>query len=124
MKEERTILLPIQHLQSSPFTIHNSQFIIPTVPAHPRPKTQSRKLSLEDRILLLALAAAVPALLVAMLLLWRGDYTSKTQWTLTILIVADWLGFAFSIRATVTRPLLTLSNILAALREEDYPIRA
>src|SRR6266702_6303145 len=63
-------------------------------------------------------------MLVAMLLLWRGDYTSKTQWTLTILIVAVWLGFAFSIRERVTRPLQTLSNILAALREEDYSIRA
>ena len=94
------------------------------MPAHPRRKTQSRKLSLEDRILLLALAAAVPALLVAMLLLWRGDYTSKTQWTLTILIVAVWLGFTFSIRERVTRPLQTLSNILAALREGDYSIRA
>src|SRR5207302_1717011 len=78
----------------------------------------------EDRILLLALAAAVPALLVAMILLWRGDYTSKTQWTVTILIAAVWLGFTFSIRERVTRPLQTLSNILAALREEDYSIRA
>jgi two-component system nitrogen regulation sensor histidine kinase NtrY len=94
------------------------------VPAHPRPKTHSRKLSLEDRILLLALAAASPALLVALILLWQGDYTSKTQWTLTLLIVAVWLGFTFSIRERVTRPLQTLSNILSALREEDYSIRA
>jgi nitrogen fixation/metabolism regulation signal transduction histidine kinase len=59
-----------------------------------------------------------------MVLLWRGDYTPKVQWTLTILIVGVWMGFAFGLRERVVRPLQTLSNILAALREGDYSIRA
>lgn len=59
-----------------------------------------------------------------MVLLWRGDYTSKVQWTLTVLIVGVWMGFAFALRERVVRPLQTLSNILAALREGDYSIRA
>src|SRR5438876_2815314 len=72
----------------------------------------------------MALAAALPAMLVSMVLLWRGDYTAKTQWTLTVVIAGVWLGFAFSLRERIVRPLQTLSNILAALREEDYSIRA
>jgi PAS domain S-box-containing protein len=35
-----------------------------------------------------------------------------------------WLGFAFSLRHRVVTPLQTLANILAALRESDFSIRA
>src|SRR5262249_17742469 len=45
-------------------------------------------------------------------------------WTLTALIVALWLGFAMSAQQHVIRPLQTLSNLLAALREGDYSMRA
>ncbi|HKS95024.1 MAG TPA: ATP-binding protein [Terriglobia bacterium] len=83
-----------------------------------------RRLSHERRILLIATAAATPAVIVAMILLWRGDFTPKVQWTLTVLIVGVWMGFAFGLRERVVRPLQTLSNILAALREGDYSIRA
>ena len=72
----------------------------------------------------MAFVASLPAVLVAMLLLWRGDYTPKVQWTLTVLIAGVWLGFAVGLRERVIRPLQTLSNILAALREGDYSIRA
>jgi two-component system nitrogen regulation sensor histidine kinase NtrY len=78
----------------------------------------------EHRILLLALAAGFPALLVALILLWDGDFTPKTQWTLTALIGLCWVGFAAAAQGRVVRPLQTLSNLLAALREGDYSIRA
>ncbi len=45
-------------------------------------------------------------------------------WTVTILVVLFWLGVAFALRERVVRPLQTLSNMLAALREEDFSIRA
>ncbi len=93
------------------------------MPAHPKRKPR-RELSHERRILLTAFVASLPAVLVAMVLLWRGDYSSKVQWTLTLLIAGVWLGFAFSLHERVVRPLQTLSNILAALREGDYSIRA
>ena len=41
----------------------------------------------EQRILLMALIAAAPAVLTSMLILWLGDYTPKVQWTLTVVIV-------------------------------------
>ncbi len=59
-----------------------------------------------------------------MLLLWLGDFTPKVQWTLTLVVVLWWLGFAAAIRERVVRPLQTLSNLLAALSEGDYSIRA
>ena len=80
-------------------------------------------LSHDRRILLLALVAGSPGALVALWLLWSGDYTPKVQWTLTVLIVGFWLGFCFSLRERVIFPLQTLSNLLAALREGDYSIR-
>ncbi len=59
-----------------------------------------------------------------MILIWGGDYTAKVQWTLTLLILGFWLGLSFSARERVVTPLQTLSNLLAALREGDYSIRA
>ena len=39
-------------------------------------------------------------------------------------MVLFWLGSTFALRERVVRPLQTLSNMLAALREEDFSIRA
>ena len=78
----------------------------------------------ERRILLLALAAGVGSTIVALILLWIGPYSSKLQWTLTVIMVITWLSFAFSAQSRVVFPLRTLSNLLAALREGDFSIRA
>jgi len=40
-----------------------------------------------------------------------------------MLIVGLWLGFAFSVRHRVVFSLQTLSNLLAAMREEDFSVR-
>src|SRR6202171_6408525 len=78
----------------------------------------------EQRILMLALVAGAPAVLTSMLMLWLGDHTPKVQWTLTVLILAFWLGFCFGLRERVASPLRTLANLLEAMREGDYFIRA
>ena len=90
-----------------------------------RTQPPSRKrLTFDQHILLLALLAALPAGVVGLVLLWTGDFTPKVQWTLTVLIVCAWWGFAYSLRERVVLPLQTLSNLLAALREGDYSFRA
>ncbi|HEY0702414.1 MAG TPA: ATP-binding protein [Candidatus Acidoferrales bacterium] len=78
----------------------------------------------ERRILLLALAAGLGGTLVAFILLWTGDFSANLRWTLSIVIVVAWLSFAFSAQSRVAFPLRTLSNLLAALREGDFSIRA
>jgi nitrogen fixation/metabolism regulation signal transduction histidine kinase len=83
-----------------------------------------RRLTYERRLQLLALAAGFPGSLIALILLWTDSYSPSTAWTLTLLIVAFWLGFALSLRHRVVFSLQTLSNLLAALREEDFSFRA
>src|SRR5438552_5437698 len=78
----------------------------------------------EQRITVMALIAASPAVLTSMLILWLGDYTPKVQWTLSVLIIGVWLGFCFGLRERVASPLRTLANLLEAMREGDYSIRA
>jgi two-component system nitrogen regulation sensor histidine kinase NtrY len=78
----------------------------------------------ESQVTRLALAAPVPALAVALWLLWTGAFAPRTQWTLTVLLVGCWLALAFTLRERVVRPLQTLSNMLAAIREQDYSLRS
>jgi two-component system nitrogen regulation sensor histidine kinase NtrY len=82
------------------------------------------RLTYERRIQLLALAAGLPGSLIALILLWTGNFSSGSFWTLAFLIVTLWMGFAFSLRNRVVFSLQTLSNLLAAMREEDFSLRA
>ena len=79
----------------------------------------------EGRIVILAIMAGLPGSLVALIMLWLHDPTpqAKTQWTLTVIIVGLWLGFAFAVRDRVVFPLQTISNLLSALREGDFSVR-
>jgi two-component system nitrogen regulation sensor histidine kinase NtrY len=83
-----------------------------------------KQLTYERRVQLLALAAGFPGTLIALILLGTGNFSSGAFWTLAFLIVSLWLGFAFSVRSRVVFSLQTLSNLLAALREEDFSLRA
>ncbi len=89
-----------------------------------RRKQETRRTSYEKRILLLALMSGLPGVSVALSMLWGNAYTAKVQWTLSVFILSVWCGFAFVLRERVVRHLQTLSNLLAALREGDYSIRA
>jgi PAS domain S-box-containing protein len=79
--------------------------------------------SYETRILLGALAVAVPALITLALVLWHAG----TAWrdALPIWIAAallTWAGAA-EMRRRAVYPLRTLTNLLEALREGDYSLR-
>jgi two-component system nitrogen regulation sensor histidine kinase NtrY len=78
----------------------------------------------ERQVTILALVAGLPSLVVAMVLLWTGDFAPRTQWTLTIVLAVFSLACALAMRERVIRPLQTLSNMLAAIREQDYSLRA
>ena len=81
------------------------------------------RLKFERRITLLALFAGFPAVALCALLLWYDGYSAQVQWTIDLLLVLLWLGIALNLRTRIVRPLQTLSNILAAIREGDYSIR-
>lgn len=74
-------------------------------------------------IVALAVAAAAPAVVVALALLFTGDYSARLRWTLTIVIVLAWLLLALALHDRVVRPLQTLANMLAAMREGDFSQR-
>ncbi len=85
------------------------------------PKTPPRH---ERLVFRLTLLAGFPGVFVSMYVLWREGYSGKVQWTLGLVIIGCWLITALVLRERVVRPLQTLSNMLAALREGDYSIRA
>ena len=81
------------------------------------------RLSHEGRVVMLAFLAGFPGSLTALWMLWSGDYRPQVQWTVSVVIVLAWLGFAFAVRERVVFPLQTLSNLLGALREGDFSVR-
>jgi two-component system nitrogen regulation sensor histidine kinase NtrY len=87
------------------------------------PKARHR-FSHEDRLTWITFGAVLPGAIVALVIIWFGGYTPKIQWTITLLIGGCALGFISSAREHIVRPLQTMTNLLAALREGDYSIRA
>ena len=78
----------------------------------------------ERRVLVLTLLGGLPGVVVALALLLGGDHSPAATWTLGVLVVGAWMGFAFALQEAVIRPLQTLSNLLSALREEDFSFKA
>jgi two-component system, NtrC family, nitrogen regulation sensor histidine kinase NtrY len=78
----------------------------------------------ERRVLLLAMAVAVPGTLLALALLWMSDYSLGARITITLVTVLASLLIAVALRAYVIHPLRTVSNLAAALREGDFSVRA
>jgi nitrogen fixation/metabolism regulation signal transduction histidine kinase len=89
-----------------------------------RRQRRKRGLRHEQMVLALALAAGLPGTCLALLFLWAGDHALRTRWTLSLVLVALWLVFAMATRERSVRPLQTLANMLAGLREGDYSLRA
>lgn len=84
---------------------------------------RSRGVRFEQRIRLLAFLVGFPGAVIALLLLWTGEFAARTQWTLTLLILAAWGACAAVLIERVRYPLRTVSNMLAALREGDFSLR-
>lgn len=84
---------------------------------------RTHRLSFERRIFLLAAAAGAPSLLCALILLWTGDFTDATRWTLAIVLTGLWFGFAIAVRERFSYAMRTLANLLGALRDGDFSFR-
>lgn len=81
-------------------------------------------LKYETRIFLLTVAAGLPGAAVALGFLWFGEQPPKVQWTLSLVVVSAWLGFAAAVRRRVVHSLQTVANLLQASREGDFSLRA
>ncbi|HYX28624.1 MAG TPA: ATP-binding protein [Pyrinomonadaceae bacterium] len=96
---------------------HSSTF------SHLDPAARTAHLKFEGRVIVLALAAGFPGVALCALLLWLNGYSARIQWTIDLLLIFFWLAISANLKNRVVRPLQTLSNILAAIREGDYSIR-
>jgi two-component system nitrogen regulation sensor histidine kinase NtrY len=83
-----------------------------------------RNLGHDRRVLLLAVLAGLPGVSVALGFIWLEPLTARVQWTATVALLGTWGGLTLLVREHVVRPLGTLANMLAALREGDFSIRA
>ena len=98
----------------------------PSASVRPRPTIGFRipRLRFELRLTALLLALTVPTLTLACiaLYLWHASAMVWTCVLVVLLLALAWLGSA--IFQHIVRPLQTLSNVVAALRENEYSFRA
>lgn len=76
---------------------------------------------------LLLISGAIPSL-IALLLIWGApgvvSSSPAVRWTLTLIVVLAWLGLGSFVLDRLTERLRTFGNLVAALREHDYTVRA
>lgn len=89
----------------------------PLIPA------KRRRIRYDAFVFLLSLLIALPATAIAEILLWTGGYSSELKWTVTLFIVLGWLIGGSFLQGQVVRPLQTLSNMVASIREDDFSFR-
>jgi PAS domain S-box-containing protein len=82
-----------------------------------------RARNLEGTIGWLAVAGALPGVLVAGYYLWTQPLPPEVRWTLGLLVVGAWLLAWSAARQVTVRSLNLITNLLGALREGDYSIR-
>jgi len=90
----------------------------------PRVRFRPSRLLFEKRIALFAVLAALPGLAFGTILIWTSTWARDTKIAVTGLELFLWLVLTLVLLDQIVRPLQTLSNVVGALREEDYSFRA
>ncbi len=83
-----------------------------------------RLLGHERSMFLLAVCAGLPGTVVGLVVLWRSSVSGELRWLGIGGLLLCWLGCATLVRRRVAYPLQTLANLLEALREGDFSLRA
>ncbi|MBZ5522359.1 MAG: PAS domain-containing sensor histidine kinase [Acidobacteriia bacterium] len=81
------------------------------------------KMSYDRFIVFLAALSALPSTVIAILLLFNGSYSPEVRWTLVMLLAVVWLIGGSVLQSQVVRPLQTISNMVASIREDDFSFR-
>jgi len=82
------------------------------------------RISLAATIQLLVVFGGLPAIAIASILLWRSGWSPIASGSCAVMMLGIWVGCVMAARERILFPLRTLSNLLAALREGDYSLRA
>jgi two-component system nitrogen regulation sensor histidine kinase NtrY len=82
------------------------------------------RVSLTATVQLLVALGGFPAIVIAVILLWRSGWSPVAIGSCAFIIIGVWIGCVVADREQILFPLRTLSNLLAALREGDYSLRA
>ncbi|HWG50052.1 MAG TPA: ATP-binding protein [Candidatus Acidoferrales bacterium] len=98
------------------------------LPILPAKKSVERRhqlpLRFEGHLLFIVCFAGLPAVILSLVLLWRTGYSLDHKIELSFLVVAIWSGLGLSARAYVVHSLQVLSNVISAVRDEDFSFRA
>ena len=82
------------------------------------------RLGFQARIVLISLAAGLPACAALLVLLWTGDQEPRVRYGLSLLAVGALSGGLILLYRKLTFQFQTLANVVSALREGDFSIRA
>jgi len=82
------------------------------------------RLLYEHRISLYSLLVALPGILISGILVWLQPWSTESKLAFSFAELFVWWVLALALHAQTVRPLQTLANVVAALREEDYSFRA
>src|SRR6266852_1141300 len=85
--------------------------------------TSRRRINFDTRMILMSLLISAPGVLVAELLLWFSAHSGEFKWTITVFLVLAWMFGTSALHTQILRPLQTLSNMVAAIREDDFSFR-
>jgi two-component system, NtrC family, nitrogen regulation sensor histidine kinase NtrY len=77
----------------------------------------------EKRIVLTAVLALAPVAITALVLVFAGDFSAKARWTVVVVVAVSGFIATYILHEQLVFPLRTISNIITALREEDYSLR-
>jgi len=93
-------------------------------PGARKPPRKRVRLLYERRINLFALLVALPGMIVGGVFVALQPWSLESKCALLFAELFVWWLLAMALQEQTTRPLQTLSNVIAALREEDYSFRA
>jgi two-component system nitrogen regulation sensor histidine kinase NtrY len=90
----------------------------------PRRGPKRVRLLYARRVSLFTALVALPGFIITVILLWLQPWSLAAKATLVFFELFAWWLLAMALQEHATRPLQTLANVVAALREEDYSFRA
>ncbi len=82
------------------------------------------RLLYERRVNLFSFFVALPSMLASGILVWLQPWSLESKLAVLFAELFVWWLLAMALQEQAIRPLQTLANVVAALREEDYSFRA